>query len=76
MQLSANFTFEELTSTGRTNLLAINREAALNDPVIINNLKILATKVLQPIRDFYSKPPTAIFNVFDLYPLVTFTGLL
>ena len=56
MQLSNNFTFEELTSTSRTNLLAINREAALNDPVIINNLKILATKVLQPIRDFYSKP--------------------
>ena len=56
MKLSDNFTFEELTSTSRTNLLAINREAALNDPVIINNLKILATKVLQPIRDFYSKP--------------------
>ena len=56
MQLSDNFTFEELTSTGRTSLLAINREAALNDPVIINNLKILATKVLQSIRDFYGKP--------------------
>ena len=56
MQLSSNFTIEELTSTSKTNLLAVNREAALNDPVITNNLKTLATKVLQPIRDFYGKP--------------------
>ena len=56
MQLSSNFTLEELTNTSRTNLLPVNREAALNSPEILNNLKTLATKVLQPIRDYYSKP--------------------
>ena len=56
MRLSSNFTLEELTSTSRTNLLAINREQAMNDKGIIDNLKTLATKVLQPIRDYYNKP--------------------
>ena len=56
MQLSNNFTLEELTRTSRTHLLNANREAALNSKEITDNLKTLATKVLQPIRDYYNKP--------------------
>lgn len=56
MQLSNNFTLEELTRTSRTHLLNANREAALNSKEITDNLKSLATKVLQPIRDYYNKP--------------------
>ena len=56
MQLSNNFTLEELTRTSRTHLLNANREAALNSKDITDNLKSLATKVLQPIRNYYGKP--------------------
>ena len=56
MQLSNNFTLEELIRTSRTHLLNANREAALNSKEITDNLKALATKVLQPIRDYYNKP--------------------
>ena len=56
MQLSKNFTLEELVTTSKTALLNINREAAANSEVVLHNLKELAVKVLQPIRDFYGKP--------------------
>ena len=56
MQLSKNFSLDELTRTSKTHLLAINREQAINDKGIVDNLKTLATKVLQPIRDYYDKP--------------------
>ena len=56
MQLSKNFTLEELVTTSKTALLNINREAAANSEIVLHNLKELAVKVLQPIRDFYGKP--------------------
>ncbi len=58
MNLSKNFTIEELTKTSKTNLLAVNQEAATNSPAIIQNLTDLAVKILQPIRDFYGVPVT------------------
>ena len=56
MQLSKNFTLEELVTTSKPALLNINREAAANSEIVLHNLKELAVKVLQPIRDFYGKP--------------------
>jgi len=58
MQLSKNFSLNELTRTSKTHLLAANREAALNSPIVIQNLTDLAEKILQPIRDYYKKPVT------------------
>ena len=54
MNLTKNITFEEMTdSAGHRHLVDENREDA---EVFIDNLKQLAVKILQPIRDFYGKP--------------------
>jgi hypothetical protein len=55
MNLSNNFTLSELTKSAD----AI-RKCLDNTPSqqIINNLTILVSKVLQPIRDYYNKPVT------------------
>lgn len=58
IQLSKNFTLEELTRTSKAHLQAINIEAATNNLVVLENLTTLATKVLQVIRDYYDKPVT------------------
>ena len=56
MNLSKNFTLAELTRTSHTNLQNINTEQAQNNLNILQNLTYLATKILQPIRDYYGKP--------------------
>ena len=58
MQLSKNFTLQELTRTSKESLQAINIEQATNDLVVQQNLTDLAVKILQPIRDFYGVPVT------------------
>ena len=56
MKLSKNFTLQELTRTSRESLQNVNIEQATNDLAVLQNLTNLAVKILQPIRDFYSKP--------------------
>jgi len=49
MNLSKNFTFEELTdSDGHKNLVPINRKEGM---VFVNNLTSLAVNILQPLRE-------------------------
>lgn len=48
MQLTKNFTLEELTFSSTAKKLKINN---IPDSNVINNLKELCIKVLQPIRD-------------------------
>ena len=58
MQLSENFTLEELTRTSKDSLQAINIEQATDDLSVLQNLADVAKKLLQPIRDFYGVPVT------------------
>ena len=58
MQLSKNFTLEELTRTSKDSLRAINIEQATDDLSVLQNLADVAKKLLQPIRDFYGVPVT------------------
>jgi hypothetical protein len=55
MQLSENFSFEELTNTSHTELLEKNREEAKQ---YIESLTKLATLVLQPLRESLGKSIT------------------
>lgn len=52
MQLSKNFTFEELTRTSHTSLLNINQEEAKS---FIKPLTDLCEKVLEPLREILGK---------------------
>lgn len=47
MQLSPNFTLEELTQSTSANRLGISNEPT---PEVIDNLQLLVTNVLQPLR--------------------------
>lgn len=53
MKLSENISFEEITNSSHTELVAENREEAQK---YLDNLKCLAVEILQPIRDFYGIP--------------------
>ena len=53
MELSKNFTLNELTKSQEATRLGIDNTPNEEQ---INNLKILCEKLLQPIRDFYGMP--------------------
>ncbi len=53
MELTKNFTIQELTKSATATRLKIDNTPSQR---IIKNLTELATKVLQPIRDKYGKP--------------------
>ena len=53
MELSKNFTLNELTKSQEATRLGIDNTPNEEQ---INNLKILCEKILQPIRDFYGMP--------------------
>ena len=53
MNLSKNFTLNELTKSQEATRLGINN---IPNEEEIQNLKILCEKILQPIRDFYGMP--------------------
>jgi len=53
MQLSANFTFDELTGTDVRALLPRNREKAM---LYVPKLRVLCTELLQPIRANFACP--------------------
>ena len=53
MELTKNFTLQELTKSATATRLKIDNTPSQR---IIKNLTELATKVLQPIRDKYGKP--------------------
>lgn len=55
MNLSPNFTFEELTNTSHTELLESNRQDAMQ---YYPNLKGLCEFILQPLRNYLNKPIT------------------
>jgi hypothetical protein len=53
MELSKNFTLNELTKSQEATRLGIDN---IPNEEHIKNLKILCEKILQPIRDFYGMP--------------------
>jgi zinc D-Ala-D-Ala carboxypeptidase len=55
MNLSPNFSFEELTRTENRDLLQKNLGMA-NDPAILANLTRVATELLEPIRALVKQP--------------------
>lgn len=55
MQLSENFTLEELTHSNTADKYKIDNTP---DEYVIKNLKKLCNEVLQPIRDKFGKPIT------------------
>jgi len=56
MDLSPNFTFEELTRTDNRTLLQKNRDMANADPAIKANLTRVAVELLEPIRALFKVP--------------------
>ncbi len=57
MNLSKNFTLEELSRTDMRNMLDKNRELAQTEPYL-SNLKKVASDLLEPIRTLFGKPMT------------------
>ena len=55
MYLSPNFTLWELTRSRTAERLGIDNRPS---PMVITNLTLLCTNVLQPIRDYYNLPVT------------------
>jgi uncharacterized protein YcbK (DUF882 family) len=53
MNITKNFTLEELTKSATADRLKINNEPAEQE---LNNLLVLCRNILQPIRDAYGKP--------------------
>lgn len=56
MNLSPNFTFEELTRTDNRSLLQKNRDMANASPAIKANLIRVSTELLEPIRALFKVP--------------------
>ena len=56
MNLSPNFTFEELTRTDNRMLLQKNRDLANASPAIQASLKRVAVELLEPIRALFKVP--------------------
>ena len=56
MNLSPNFTFEELTRTDNRTLLQKNRDMAGASPAIKANLTRVAVELLEPIRALFKVP--------------------
>ena len=56
MNLSPNFTFEELTRTDNRSLLQKNRDMANASPAIKANLTRVSTELLEPIRALFKVP--------------------
>ena len=56
MNLSPNFTFEELTRTDNRMLLQKNRDMANANPAIKANLMRVAVELLEPIRALFKVP--------------------
>ena len=56
MNLSPNFTFEELTRTDNRALLLKNRSMADANPAIKANLTRVCTELLEPIRTLFKVP--------------------
>lgn len=54
MKLSENLTMSEVTKSSTAIRRGINNTP--NDEKIIENLRILAKEVFQPVRDFFNKP--------------------
>lgn len=54
-KLSTNFTFGELTRTDVRDLLDENREKAAQE-MILRNLKLVCSELLEPIRALFKKP--------------------
>lgn len=55
MQLTKNFSLEELTASSTAKAKNIDNTPL---PVHIGNLRELAIRILQPVRDIYGKPMT------------------
>lgn len=55
MKLTENFTLEELTASNTAARLGIDNTPS---PIVQQNLRMLAEKVLQPIREEYKHPIT------------------
>lgn len=55
MELTKNFTLEELTESSTANRFKINNNPNKNE---IDKLRVLCESILQPIRDKYKKPIT------------------
>ena len=53
MQLSKNFTLEEMTKSATAQRLGINNAPKVDE---VDNLKKLCEKILQPLREEYKKP--------------------
>ena len=57
MKLSKNFTYEELCHSSVAERKGLrNRPKTKEESVVIENLKALCLEVLQPLRDYLSKP--------------------
>jgi len=56
MNLSPNFTFEELTRTDNRGLLLKNRELATTNAAVKANLTRVAVELLEPIRALFKVP--------------------
>lgn len=57
MKLSDNFTLSELTHSSTADRLEIDNSLTLEgDRYVVDNLKCLADKILQPVRDHFGVP--------------------
>lgn len=70
MQLSKNFTLEEMLYSSTAEAKGINNKTT--DPTIIGNLKALCTYVLQPTRDKFG--PLTISSGYSCLALATILG--
>lgn len=70
MQLSKNFTLEEMLYSSTAEAKGINNKTT--DPVIIENLRALCTYVLQPTRDNFG--PLTVSSGYSCLALATVLG--